>query len=165
MTFEENPCCWSLLLLLLMRILNGVYDWFSFLLSYMGVGTHGFEKWGMTWINLCPSRIKPFLQLLPAWQYLVYWRGSVISWAGFFCGLITSGHDSKLKAKLWNLTTSGYKECEAWSSTIYKTSQLCFSSAEPTRFVFIQLWKYLELQVRQSPMPTPLQRSVLAVDV
>lgn len=98
-TFEENPCCWSLLLLLVMRILNGVYWWFSFLLSSVGVGTHGFEKWGMTWINLSSSRAKPFLQWLPGWQSLVYWRGSFISWAGFFCRLITRGHDSKLKAK------------------------------------------------------------------
>lgn len=28
------------------------------------MGTHGFEKWGMTCIKLCSSRVKPFLQQL-----------------------------------------------------------------------------------------------------
>lgn len=53
------------MLLLLMRILSGVYGWFSFLLSWVGVGTPGFEQRGMSCINLCSPGVKPFLQELP----------------------------------------------------------------------------------------------------
>lgn len=80
------------------------------------MGTHGFEKWGMSCIHLCSSRLKPFLQQLPGCALaanLLFLEEDQSS-AGQVSSVGSSQvQSSKLKAKLWNLNTAGYKACDA----------------------------------------------------
>lgn len=133
----------------------------------MGVGTHGFEHWGLTCINLCSSRVKNTTCsscLAVLWLTIsCLLKGITPQLSSFFCRLITSGHDSKWKSNLWN-----------WPLQVRRHVRLDPARKKPLSFVFPLLSplglcspsseRIHNCKLGKSQCP-PLLQSVLAVDV